>query len=255
MAEEREERSEGPGLLHLLRWEHLVILLLSALNLLLVSIIVWLVRRHRRLRRKLGGQRWDHLYLVVFILLRLLTENTNNSSPYSLVPSSLVGNIYSSCPEGKKEMIGGGPGGAEGVRGATAVGGDIQLYTSDSDISREQTSSERSEKEAVRGGTDTSYCSYSPAPTPSPTDPTLQYHHQYHHGYIPPQPNYSPAPSVTYSPLPSCCQTYGPLSSFTPPHSSFLSPPVVPSSHLPPPPSSLDCPSETASLLGRETPL
>ena len=116
------------------------------------------------------------------------------------------------------------------------MGGDIQLYPSDSDISSEQQSSEGSEKGGGRGATDSSYCSsYSPQPLPTPQYrveqySTLQSHHQY----------------VTVQP---CCAGY--MSSL---------------SSLPPPPATMLFPNnytgETASLLsnvhgtlGRETPL
>ena len=117
------------------------------------------------------------------------------------------------------------------------MGGDIQLYPSDSDISSEQQSSEGSDKGGGRGATDSSYCSsYSPQPLPTPGQyrveqySTLQPHHQY----------------VTVQP---CCAGY--MSSL---------------SSLPPPPITMllpnNCTNETVSLLesvhgtlGRETPL
>ena len=61
-AEQREERSEGQEDPLLLKWEYPVILTLVSLNLLLISIIVVLARRHWTLRRRLKQQqpRFDH---------------------------------------------------------------------------------------------------------------------------------------------------------------------------------------------------
>ena len=55
-AEQREERSEEQEDPLLLKWEYPVILTLTSLNLLLISIIVVLARRHRNLRRRLKHQ-------------------------------------------------------------------------------------------------------------------------------------------------------------------------------------------------------
>ena len=54
--EQREEHSEGQENPLLQEWEYMVILTLGSLNLILISIIVVLAKRHRNLRRRLKLQ-------------------------------------------------------------------------------------------------------------------------------------------------------------------------------------------------------
>ena len=169
-AEQRKERSEGQADPFLLKWEYPVILTLGSLNLILICIIVVLARRHRNLRRRLKQEQ------PRYNLITLEYHYLNLTSSH--VPGSLTRNIYSPCPVAGEEKLGGGEG------GKGAEGGDIQLYTSDSDISSEQQSSEGSDKGGGRGATDTSYCSDSPTFQPTcnlqPTQyNTLQPHNQY----------------------------------------------------------------------------
>ena len=181
-------------------------------------------------------------------------------------------------------------------------GGSIQLYSSDSDISSEQQSTEGSGKGGGRGATDSSYCSYSPPPTlggqggpdsctsysppptvggpdshssysPAPTPAPCHHSTPLHYTAVQNpvhsvglssytvQPQYSAVQQqystvqAQYSQVQPCCQGYRASLSSLPPPSTFSLPP---SYHpLLPPPSSLplDCNSETASLLARETPL
>ena len=208
-------------------------------------------------------------------------------------PDKMVGNLYSPCPG--KETERGGKGEDNGF------GGHIQLYTSDSNISSEQQSSEGSDKGGGRGVTDSSYCSsysppptvgavggpecFIPAPTPTPCHQSAPLHYPGtqqplpsiglpsftgHPQYSEVQQQYSTV-QAHYSPVQPCCpgymaslstlprpSTFSPtastVSTLTRP-STFATPP---SSLLSlPPPSSLplDCNSETASLLARETPI
>lgn len=111
-------------------WEYLVILALASLNLLLLSIIVILYRRHKSLRR----------------------SHRNQPSHLS---SSLAENFYAPHPVNNEKKGGGGEGAVELNQ--------PKLYTSDSDISSEQQSNGWSEKESgvgtvSSGGTDSSYC-------------------------------------------------------------------------------------------------
>ena len=67
--EEREERSEGQEdpLALVLKWEYPVILTLASLNLLLVSIIVVLARRHHKLRIRIKKQPRSGRLLILLL--------------------------------------------------------------------------------------------------------------------------------------------------------------------------------------------
>ena len=72
-AEQREERSEEQEDPLLLKWEYPVILTLASLNLLLVSIVVVLARRHHNLRIGIKNQpRSEILLILLFCLLIML---------------------------------------------------------------------------------------------------------------------------------------------------------------------------------------
>ena len=65
--EEREERSEGQEDALVLKWEYPVILTLASINLLLVSIIVVLARRHHKLRIRIKKQPRSGRLLILLI--------------------------------------------------------------------------------------------------------------------------------------------------------------------------------------------
>jgi len=96
--QERQERQERQEDVLQLNWEHPVILTLASLNLLLISIIVVLVRKHRKMTRRLR-ERPSH------------------------VPGEMSKNLYSPPPSNATDP--------PSVKAAL-------LYTSDSDVSTEQ---------------------------------------------------------------------------------------------------------------------
>merc|ERR1719239_958663 len=96
--QERQERQERQEDVLQLNWEHPVILTLASLNLLLISIIVVLVRKHRKMTRRLREQP-------------------------SHVPGEMSKNLYSPPPRNATEP--------PSLKAAL-------LYTSDSDVSTEQ---------------------------------------------------------------------------------------------------------------------
>ena len=65
--EEREERSEGQEDPLVLKWEYPMILTLASLNLLLVSIIVVLARRHHKLRIRIKKQPRSGRLLILLL--------------------------------------------------------------------------------------------------------------------------------------------------------------------------------------------
>jgi len=97
--QERQERQERQEDVLQLNWEHPVILTLASLNLLLISIIVVLVRKHRKMTRRLR-ERPSH------------------------VPAEMSKNLYSTPPR-------------NGTSEPPSVKAAL-LYTSDSDVSTEQ---------------------------------------------------------------------------------------------------------------------
>jgi len=173
--QERQERQEEDVLQ--LNWEHPVILTLASLNLLLISIIVVLVRKHRKLTRRLRD-RPTH------------------------VPSEMSKNLYSPPPSNQNDP--------PSVKAAL-------LYTSDSDVSTEQqnsnTDSSYCSDATYRPSPQPSYSpptevTYRPSPLPSYT--SSPYPSPPYSSLVPPAtyPCCS-YPSLSSLPVPSteCCHT------------------------------------------------
>ena len=240
--EEREEKQakEQEDYGLLINWEHPVILTLASLNVLFIVIIVLLVRRNKRTSKR-------------------LREHQNRHSDEG------AKNIYSPCP-----TVGGG--GQEN--------GKLGRMRRREDQEEEEESSETSELSSRRGGTDTSYCSYSPSPSLQPPQPSyipatyplvhptvVGFNTPPHH----PHPSYSPSPMLhpanpcQHSPHPhshqqhypapnnfpnnSCCNsTFRVLTSSPPPPT----PPPTGSIHSPSPLFPSESSSETSAFLRRD---
>ena len=169
--QERQERQERQEDVLQLNWEHPVILTLASLNLLLISIIVVLVRKHRKMTRRLREQP-------------------------SHVPGEMSKNLYSPPPGNSSEP--------PSVKAAL-------LYTSDSDVSTEQqntnTDSSYCSDATYRPSPQPSYSpptevTYRPSPLPSYS--SSPYPSPPYSSLVPPSPypccSY---PSLTSLPVPS----------------------------------------------------
>ena len=200
------------------------------------------------------------LFIVIIVLLVRRNKKTCKRlrEHQSRCSDEGTKNIYSPCP-----TVGGGQ-----------EGGKVRRVRRREEQEEEEESSETSELSSRRGGTDTSYCSYSPSPSLQPPhqsyipstypirptaigySPAITTHH--------PHPSYSPSPLLhpvspcQHSPHPqqqhypapfpnSCCNTFRVVSSPPPP-----SPPPSASIHSPSPLFQSESSSETSSFLRRD---